>query len=366
MEKIVGRDRRPAPLRGEVARARAQSKVRAAVGSRWEANSERVSRLYNRVEECYTHRGELFLKVGGPPLSSFRRGCVTSPEEVAEHMKSDFLVALTQLAAERNLPREIVLSAIEAALMSAYRKDGIAEGQNISVKFDPGTGDMTVDVLKSVVDEVTDPQTEILLDDARKIKRDVEIGENLTTETIPHVAGRIAAQTAKQVVMQRLREAERELVYAEFSDKEGEVFTVNVQRMEPRQIIVDLGRAEAVLPASEQVPFERYRPGQKMKVLLKEVQRSTKGPELLVSRADKALLKRLFEMEVPEIYNGAVEIVMIAREPGARSKVAVRARQDGVDPVGSWRRAKGSSHPEYRQRAAGRKDRCSRMEQRHG
>ena len=250
-------------------------------------------------------------------------------------MKSDFLIALTQLAAERNLPREIVISAIEAALISAYRKDGVAVGQDISVQLDPGTGDINVYVLKTVVDELADPQTEVLLDDARKIKQDAEIGESITTESIPHIAGRIAAQTAKQVVMQRLREAERELVYEEFSDKEGEVFSVNIQRMEPKQIIVDLGRAEAILPASEQAPFERYRTGQKIRVLLQSVQRSSKGPELIVSRADKLLLKRLFEMEVPEIYNGAVEIVDIAREPGSRSKVAVRAKQAGVDPVGS-------------------------------
>ena len=250
-------------------------------------------------------------------------------------MKSDFLVALTQLAAERNLPREIVLSAIEAALVSAYRKDSVAAGQNVSVKLDPGTGDITVFALKTVVEEITDPEQEMLLADARKLKSDAEIGDAIPTDNIPHMAGRIAAQTAKQVVMQRLREAERELVFEEFADKEGEVFSVGVQRMEARQVIVDLGRGEAVLPVSEQVPSERYRPGQKIKVLLQSVQRSGKGPELIVSRADRELLKRLFEMEVPEIYNGAVEIVAIAREPGSRSKVAVRSRQDGVDPVGS-------------------------------
>ena len=250
-------------------------------------------------------------------------------------MKSDFLVALTQLAAERNLPREMVLSAIEAALASAYRKDTIATGQDISVKLDPGSGDVSVYILKTVVEEVSDPQTEIRLEDARKIKPEAQLDESIATESLPHSAGRIAAQTAKQVVIQRLREAERELVYEEFSGKEGELFSVNVQRMEPRQLIVDLGRAKAVLPASEQAQGERYRPGQKMRVLLKSVDRSSKGPELIVSRADKLLLKRLFELEVPEIYNGAVEIVAIAREAGSRSKVAVRARQDGVDPVGS-------------------------------
>ncbi len=250
-------------------------------------------------------------------------------------MKSDFLIALTQLAAERNLPREIVLSAIEAALASAYRKDSLTAGQNISVKLNPNNGEVTVYILKTVVEEVTDPQTQILLKDARRIKPDAAVGETIAAESIPHSAGRIAAQTAKQVVMQRLREAERELVYEEFRGKEGEVLSATIQRIEPKQIIVDLGRAEAVMPASEQVPAERYRLGQKIKVLLQSVKRTSKGPELIVSRADKLLLKRLFEMEVPEIYNGAVEIKAIAREPGARSKVAVWARQEGVDPVGS-------------------------------
>ena len=250
-------------------------------------------------------------------------------------MKSDFLVAVTQLAAERSLPREIVLSAIEAALVSAYRKDSITAGQDISVKLDPGSGEISVYILKSVVDEVSDSQMEIQLQDALKLKPEAQIGDSIATDSFPHTAGRIAAQTAKQVVMQRLREAERELVFEEFSGKEGEVFAVNVQRIEPRQVIVDLGRAEAILPASEQSPYERYRPGMKLKVLLQAVDRSSKGPELIVSRADNQLVKRLFEMEVPEIYNGSVEIMTIAREPGSRSKVAVRAKQTGVDPVGS-------------------------------
>jgi N utilization substance protein A len=250
-------------------------------------------------------------------------------------MKSDFLVALTQLAAERNLPREIVLSAIEAALASAYRKDSIAAGQDISVKLDPGSGEVTVTILKTVVEEVEDDVIEINLADARAIKPDAVIGESIATESMPHSAGRIAAQTAKQVVMQRLREAEREIVFKEYTDKVGEVFSVTVQRVEPRQVVVDIGRGEAVMPVSEQMPIERYRQGQKFKAILSSVERTAKGTELIVSRADKDLLKRLFEMEVPEIYSGAVEIVAIAREAGSRSKVGVRAIQDGVDPIGS-------------------------------
>ena len=250
-------------------------------------------------------------------------------------MKSDFVIALTQLAAERNLPKEIVVSAIEAALASAYRKDTIASGQNISVKLDPGSGDVTVHILKTVVDEVVDPETEILLPDALQVSRGAALGDVVSTSSIPHSAGRIAAQTAKQVVMQRLREAERDLVYQEFIERIGEVFPVTVQRVESRHVVVDMIRGEAILPYSEQMSSERYRQGQKFKVLLRSVERTPRGTELIVSRADRELLRRLFEMEVPEIYNGAVEMMAIAREAGSRSKVAVRARQDGVDPVGS-------------------------------
>ena len=250
-------------------------------------------------------------------------------------MKSDFIIALTQLAAERNLPREIVLSAIEASLVSAYRKDSVEAGQDISVKLDPGSGDVSVFVVKTVVDEITEPDQQLTLKEAKKLKKDAEVGDVVPIRELAHTGGRIAAQTAKQVVMQRLREAERELVFEEYVDKAGEVFTVSVQRIEPQQIIVELGRGEAVLPLSETGPYERYRVGQRIKVLLQKVERSSKGPEIVVSRADRLLIRRLFEMEVPEIYNGSVEIKAIAREPGFRSKVAVWAKQDGVDAVGS-------------------------------
>ena len=250
--------------------------------------------------------------------------------------KSDFVVALTQLAAERGLPQESVLSAIEEAIASAYRRDSVAAGQNITVKLDPGSGDVTVNVLKTVVDVVADDRTEVALRDARKIAPEAEVGGIVITESMPHEPGRIAAQTAKQVVMQRLRDAERDIVFKQYEDKAGEVFLVTLQKIDPRHIVVDLGRSEAIMPHIEQVPSERYRSNTKMRVLLKSVERSpSKGLELIVSRADKLLLRRLFEMEVPEIFSGAVEIEAIAREPGSRSKVAVSARQEGVDPVGS-------------------------------
>lgn len=250
-------------------------------------------------------------------------------------MKSDFMVALKQLAAERNLPQESVLSAIEAALASAYKRDNESEGQNIAVRLDPGSGGIRAFVLLDVVEEVEDSRVQMTVAQARKIKKDAAIGDVVEIESETQLSGRIAAQTAKQVVMQRLREAEREIVFEEYSGRAEDVVTGTIQRMEPRQITLDLGRTEAILPEVEQVPTERYRHNQKLKVFIVEVARTVRGPEIIVSRSHKNLLKRLFELEVPEIFNGIVEIKAIAREPGSRSKVAVWATQQGVDAVGS-------------------------------
>ena len=250
-------------------------------------------------------------------------------------MKSDFLIAVTQLAAERNLPREVVISAIEAALVSVYKKEGEAAGQNLSVKILPSTGEVKVATLKTVVKDVEDPELEITPKEAAKIQKGASLGDVIEIETTAYFAGRIAAQTAKQVVMQRLREAERELIYQEFSDREGDIASAVVQRLEPRQVIVDIEKTEAVMLPSEMVPTERYRAGQRLKVLLLEVNRSPKGPQVIVSRSHKDLVSRLFELEVPEVFNGSVEIRSIAREAGFRTKVAVSAKQEGIDPVGS-------------------------------
>ena len=251
-------------------------------------------------------------------------------------MKSDFLIALTQLVAERHLPREQVVQAIEAALVSAFKKDGASVGQDISVKLNPNTGEMVVFALKTVVEEIEDPQREILLKDALAIRNDASIGEEVATLELSHQASRIAAQTAKQVVLQRLREAEREKTFLEFQERTGEIVSGVVDQIEPGRIIVlELGRVEGILPPEQQVSTERYRKGQRIKVLVQDVARTSKGLEILVSRSDKELLRRLFEVEVPEVYNGVVEIKAVAREPGYRSKVAVSSRQDGVDPVGS-------------------------------
>jgi N utilization substance protein A len=254
--------------------------------------------------------------------------------EVDTDVKSEFMIAITQLAAEKNLPKEVVLQAMEAALVSAYKKDSELQG-NIVVRIDRETGDHHVYLERTVVQEVTDPGSEISLQEARKKKPDVIPGEVIREEVHPSHAGRIAAQTAKQVVLQRLREAEREMVFEEFSGREGDIVSGVIQRIDPKHIVVDLGKTEGLLPVTEQVRNEHYRPGQRMKFYLLEVHRSLKGPQLILSRTHKNLLKRLFELEVPEIYRGIVEIKSIAREAGYRSKVAVTARQVGVDPVGS-------------------------------
>ena len=244
------------------------------------------------------------------------------------------MIAITQLAAEKNLPKEVVLQAMEAALVSAYKKDSELVG-NVAVRIDRETGDHHVYLEQTVVQEVTDPKVEISITEARRLKSGTTIGDTIQTEVHPGAAGRIAAQTAKQVVLQRLREAEREMVFEEFSNREGDIVSGVIQRADAKQTVIDLGKTEAILPAAEQVRTEHYRPGQRMKFYLLEVHRTIKGPQLVLSRTHKNLLKRLFELEVPEIYRGVVEIKSIAREAGYRSKVAVTAHQEGVDPVGS-------------------------------
>ncbi len=249
-------------------------------------------------------------------------------------MKSDFLLAITQLSAEKNLPKDVVLTTVEAALVSAYKKDTFDPEQNIDVKINPSSGKVEVWAEKKVVQKVAEPTLEISLREAKKIQEDIKVGDALMVESTPANAGRIAAQTAKQVILQRLHEAEHSAIFEEYADKEGEVVSGVVQRFEVGQVLIDMGRTEAVLPPSEQVRTERYRVGQRLKVVLLEVARTSKGPRVIVSRSHPELLRRLFELEVPEVYNGTVEIKSIAREAGFRSKIAVAAKQEGIDPVG--------------------------------
>ena len=249
-------------------------------------------------------------------------------------MKSDFLLAITQLAAEKNLSKEVVLGAVEAALVSAYRKDSFAATQNIEAKIDPTTGRVKVWAEKTVTAKPADKRQEISLKDAREINAEAELDDLVMVEDTPHNAGRIAAQTAKQVILQRLHEAEHGAIFEEYAGKEGDIISAIVERVEPKQVLVSLGRGEAIMPLPEQMPTERYRSGQRLKVFLVEVARTAKGPLLIVSRSHPNLVRRLFELEVPEVFNGVVEIKSVAREAGFRSKVAVVTTQTGIDPVG--------------------------------
>ena len=250
-------------------------------------------------------------------------------------MKSDFILAITQLSAEKNLPKEVVLSAVESALASAYRKENdFTSSQNISVKINPNSGRVEVWAEKIVMERPADSRLEISLEEARKINKNIQINETAMIEVTPHNAGRIAAQTAKHVILQRLHEAEHSAIFEEYTGKEEDVITGVVQRIEAGQLFIDLGRTEALLPMAEQVRNERYRIGQRIKVFLLQVARTPRGPRVIVSRSHPDLLRRLFELEIPEAFNGTVEIKAIAREAGHRSKVAVATRQEGIDPIG--------------------------------
>src|SRR6185437_6307094 len=247
----------------------------------------------------------------------------------------DFVGALLQLNAEKQVSREQLIHAVEDGIQSAYRR--VAGDEDIQVRIDAETGSLRVFRAKTAVDEVEDPLVEFSVDEARKFKSDARPGELVETEELADdVFGRIGAQTAKQIVLQRIREVERDQVFDKFANREGEMITGTVNRVEPRAIILDVGNnVEAVLATSEQSAVEHYRIGQNVKAYVLEVRRSTRGPQILVSRTHKGFLKRLFELEVPEIHSGTVEIRAIAREPGSRSKVAVSSRQDGLDPVGA-------------------------------
>ena len=260
-------------------------------------------------------------------------------------MKSDFMMALNQLSAERGLRKELVLDKVEVALATAFRRDRVAGSQNLTVKLNPNTGDISIFPLRSVVEEIEDPETEIALADALRIEPSAEIGSEISEdEEVSYDTSRISAQTARQVLMQGLREAEREKIFEEYSAYQGEIISGSVESIEKGPtVFINLNphqaqsqnRARGVMRPDNQVGSERYRKNQSLKVLLVEVQQTTRGPEVVVSRAHRDLLRRLMEAEVPEIGNGTVEIRAIARDPGVRSKVAVSSHQDGVDPVGS-------------------------------
>ena len=250
-------------------------------------------------------------------------------------MKTELKAAITQLSAERNLPKEVVLAALESALASAYKRSLSALEQDVVVKVDPDSGEINFYIQKVVADSVANPDREISIKEARKVRATAQLGDAINIECTPQNIGRIAVQAAKQVVLQRLREAEHRIVYEEFTDREGKVVTGSIQFTEPKRIYVRLNRIEAILPASEQIPNEHYYRGQRLKFYLLEMVQRDKEPQVIVSRSHPSLIRGLFELEIPEVHNGIVELKALAREAGHRTKVAVATAQENVDPVGS-------------------------------
>ena len=245
-----------------------------------------------------------------------------------------FMEAFRELGQEKGIAPEVLFDAIEAALISAYKRN-FSSAQNVRVTLDRTTGKYHVYAIKNIVESAANDITEISLHDAREINANYEVGDSLEIEVTPANFGRIAAQTAKQVVVQRIREAERGIIYDEFSSRESDIITGLVQRVEGHNVFIDLGKTEAVLAPSEQIEGENYEHGDRIKAYIVEVKKTTKGPQVVVSRTHPGLLKRLFELEVPEIQEGIVEIKSVAREPGMRSKIAVHSNLEDIDPVGA-------------------------------
>lgn len=240
------------------------------------------------------------------------------------------------IAEEKNLPEETVMDVVQQAIAAAWRRDNGDREQDVRSELNTVHGTAKVFVMYTVVDEVENPATELTLEDAKKLKKDAVVGDVVEEQFEASSFGRVAAQTAKQVVLQKLREAEREVVLEEFADKIGTVITGTVQRVEPRVVRVELGKAIGILPQSEQIPGEYYSVGSRIKVFLKDVERENRGPQLILSRANEAFVEYLFRQEVPEMETGAVEIKALAREAGKRTKLAVASTVPGVDPVGTF------------------------------
>ena len=256
-------------------------------------------------------------------------------------MNQDFLEALRQIEKEKDIPLDVLLTTIESALETAYKKNYSTSG-DVKVRVTSSKSGFKVFCQKDVVDEVKNDHMEITVAEARRHDPDILVGSSVEIEVTPENFGRIAAQTAKQVVVQRIREAEREHVYQEYGDRIGEIITGTVQRREQRNVIIDLGKVEALLPSAEQVPTEPYRFGDRLKIYLLDVRRLPKGPQIVVSRTHPTLIRRLFELEVPEIVEGIVTIKSVAREAGARTKIAVASSDEKVDPVGACVGHRGS------------------------
>ncbi|WP_204122824.1 transcription termination factor NusA [Lacticaseibacillus mingshuiensis] len=255
-------------------------------------------------------------------------------------MSKEMLEALNVLETEKGVKKEVVIEALEAALEAAYKRN-YNQAQNVEVNFDPAKGDIHVYAVKEVAEEVFDSRLEVSLKEALTLNKAYEVGDQIKFEVTPKDFGRIAAQTAKQVIMQRVREAERGIVYDEYSQYLDEIMTGEVERSDNRFTYVNLGKIEAVLGKQDRMPNEHYEPHERIKVYVSKVENTSKGPQVTVSRTNPGLVKRLFEQEVPEIFEGVVEIAGIAREAGDRTKIAVRSTNPSVDPVGTTVGPKG-------------------------
>ena len=255
-------------------------------------------------------------------------------------MNADFVQAIFELGKEKGISPELLYQAVEEALITAYKKN-FGSSQNVRVDLNKQTGEIHVYARKIIVEKASDSAQEIDLAEARKINPNYELEDIVEIEVTPKNFGRIAAQNAKQVVVQRIREAERGMVFEKFSSRENDIVNGVVQRMENRNVYIDLGRAEAILMPNEQIPGEVYQHHDRIKTYIVEVKKTNKGPQIMVSRTHPGLLKRLFELEVPEIHDGLVEIKSVAREPGMRSKISVYTKDENIDPVGACVGQKG-------------------------
>lgn len=256
-------------------------------------------------------------------------------------MNTEFIEALEEIEKTKGITKDAILDALEAALISSYKKN-FGTAQNVEVVINRETGEIKVFAKKTVVEEITNPSLEISLEESKKIDDKYELGDTVMIEVTPKNFGRIAAQTAKQVVIQRIKDAEREVIYNEFINRENEIITGMVQRISKNNVYIDLGKTEGILPPAEQIEGETYKQGDRLKLYVLEVKKTTKGPQIILSRSHPGLIKRLFELEVPEIQEGIVEIYAIAREAGSRTKIAVFSKDPNVEPVGACVGIKGS------------------------
>lgn len=256
-------------------------------------------------------------------------------------MNAEFIDALEEIEKEKGISKEIIFDALESALISSYKKN-FGSSQNVEVEIDRDTGSVKVFAKKTVVEEVEDDLLEMNIEDAREIDDKYQIGDIVIIEVTPKNFGRIAAQTAKQVVIQRIKDAERDVIYDEFINRENEIITGMIQRISKNNVYIDLGKTEGILPPTEQIEGEVYNQGDRIKLIILEVKKTTKGPQIILSRSHPGLVKRLFELEVPEINEGIVDIYAISREAGSRTKIAVHSKDPNVDPVGACVGFKGS------------------------